>query len=110
MSECQSTVPAELHTLCTLIRSKNAGPFMLTIDVMFRDADGLRRAVNSGVLSAGRIASTYSLPEETVRVFVVESALALKISFPRPVPSGSVHDTDIYGGQFHAPLVRLVVP
>jgi hypothetical protein len=110
MSEYPSTAPAELHTLCTLIRSKNAGPFTLTIDVMFYDVHGLQRVLRSGVLSVGQVASIYSVPEDTIRVFVVESALALKISFPRPVPSGSIHDTDIYGGQFHAPLVQLVVP
>jgi hypothetical protein len=34
---------------------------------------------------------------------------ALKFSIPRKVFSGDVADTDVYGGQFHGPLVRLLV-
>jgi hypothetical protein len=40
---------------------------------------------------------------------VIESLLTVKISIPRPVFSGDVEDTDVYGGQFHGPLVRLPV-
>ncbi|MBC7294459.1 MAG: DUF4387 family protein, partial [Thermoleophilia bacterium] len=34
----------------------------------------------------------------------------LKITLVRPLPSGSVGDTDIYGAQQHAPLLGLLVP
>jgi Domain of unknown function (DUF4387) len=37
-------------------------------------------------------------------------AMALKFSFPRPSVSGSLDDTDLFGGQFHSPLVRLEIP
>jgi hypothetical protein len=40
---------------------------------------------------------------------VHEAALAIKISIPRPVFSGDPEDTDVFGGQFHSPLVRLPV-
>ena len=35
---------ATLGDLAKLVRSKNAGPFWLTIDIMFDDADAYRRA------------------------------------------------------------------
>jgi hypothetical protein len=36
--------------------------------------------------------------------------MALKCSFPRPVPSGDFMDPDVFGGQQHAPLVNLELP
>ena len=35
---------ATLGDLAKLVRSKNAGPFWLTIDIMFDDAEAYRRA------------------------------------------------------------------
>jgi hypothetical protein len=49
MSDRQTPSPQPLHALAALVRSKNAGPFWLTIDVMFRDEDGYRRALAAGI-------------------------------------------------------------
>jgi hypothetical protein len=100
----------QLHELATLVRSKNAGPFMLTIDVMFEDADSYRLVRDSGVLTADTMAALYGVSAADVQVFHYEPATALKISLPRPHPSGSQADGDVYGGQFHAPLVLLEIP
>lgn len=99
----------ELKEYCRLIRAKNAGPFTMTIDVMFKDHDAFSVVVNSNLLTDARIASIYHVQRENVRIFIIESALAMKITFDRPVVSGSVMDGDIFGGQFHAPLVELEV-
>lgn len=40
-----------LAELATLIRSKNAGPFVLTFDILFKDEKKYRRVRDSGVLS-----------------------------------------------------------
>jgi len=76
------------------VRSKNAGPFWLTIDIMFDDAEAYRRARDA----------------EIVNVVNHDTALAIKVSFPRPQSSGSRHDSDVYGGQQYAPLLGLEVP
>jgi uncharacterized protein DUF4387 len=99
----------QLYQICRLIRSKNAGPFTLTIDIMFDDLAAYERVRDSGVLSATVVSQIYGLPAEHVRFFEYEAALALKISFPRQVTSGSIGDNDVYGGQFHSPLVLLEV-
>jgi len=99
----------ELWQFTKLIRSKNAGPFELTFDIMFKDEDCFREVIGSGKLSAELIAQLYKVDLDQVRFFVIESLLTVKISIPRPVFSGDVNDTDLYGGQFHAPLVRLPV-
>lgn len=100
----------ELHELTRLIRSKNAGPFELTIDVMFDNRESYDRVIRSGALSIDRMAAIYKVDPALVQSFEASDALAIKISFPRHTPSGSIHDTDIFGGQFHSPIVRLDIP
>lgn len=99
-----------LGELAKLIRSKNAGPFVLTIDVMFGDEETYRRVLRSGVLTKRSFARLYRLPEEDVSVFEYDAACAIKISIPRPYVQGDPEDGDMFGGQQHAPLVDLPVP
>lgn len=102
---------AELWQFTKLIRSKNAGPFELTFDIMFKDEDSFRKVLAGGKLTADTIARLYKVEPANIRYFVIDSLLTIKVSIPRPVFSGDVQDTDVYGGQFHSPLVRLeVVP
>jgi Domain of unknown function (DUF4387) len=100
----------QLYELARLIRSKNAGPFELTIDVMFNDRESYDRVISSQVLSAERMAELYHVDPSIVQLFQADVALAIKISFPRPIASGNLQDTDIFGGQFHSPIVRLDIP
>jgi hypothetical protein len=100
----------QLHELARLIRSKNAGPFELTIDVMFENREAYERVRRSDVLSIESIAAMYSVDPALVKRFEADVALAIKVTLPRPTPSGSVFDTDIFGGQFHSPMVQLDIP
>jgi len=53
---------AKLGDLARLIRAKNAGPFMLTFDVMFDDENVYRRVINAQVLTKS---SARSPPENS---------------------------------------------
>lgn len=99
-----------LGTLARLIRSKNAGPFVLTFDIMFDDKADYLRVRNSGVVTRERIATIYGLPPENVQFFLCEHALAIKASIPRPTTQGDVSDSDGHGGQQYAPLMDLEIP
>jgi hypothetical protein len=99
-----------LGELAKLIRSKNAGPFTLTFDVMFDDEATYRRVLKSRVLTKARFAQMYKVPEEDVLFFEHDAARAIKISIPRPYAQSAREDGDTYGGQQHAPLVGLVMP
>lgn len=99
-----------LHELATLVRSKNAGPFTLTIDVMFATPESYALVRDSSVLSAEAVADLYAVPPDRILIFHYDPALAIKVSMPRPAPSGSRQDGDVYGGQFHGPLVLLEIP
>lgn len=99
----------ELWQLTKLIRSKNAGPFELTFDIMFKDEESYDRVSKSLLFTAERIALLYGVPQAQVRLFEIKEILTIKFSIPRKVFSGDVQDSDVYGGQFHGPLVRLPV-
>ncbi len=100
----------KLHELTALIRSKNAGPFTLTFDIIFRDAEAYRRTKASGALSAEVFAECFCVPVDQVRFFDCENALAMKFSIPRPVFQGDLGDTDMHGGQQFVPLMDIEVP
>ena len=74
-----------LGGLAIEVRSKNAGPFWITVELFMRDADGYQ-------------------------IYRIPSLNVVKISYPRPVSQGSLRDRDTHAGQHHVPLAQLVVP
>lgn len=100
----------ELWEITKLIRSKNAGPWELTFDIMFNDQEALERCRTSELTSVAFFSQAYGVEEAQVEIFIYEEALAIKVTVPRPQSAGAVGDTDVFGGQFHGPLVKFVVP
>jgi hypothetical protein len=99
---------ADVSNHFTLIRSKDAGPFVLTLDLFFRDEHSRRAFLAADVFSARRIGALYGVDPGLVQIYDLADIGALKISFPRPVASGELGDTDITGGQQYALVVELV--
>lgn len=99
-----------LRDLAVFMRSKNAGPFMLTIDLFFDGPQSCQRVIDAGVITSESIAQIYPVDPATVKVIHVAPAYALKISLPRPLAAGDIGDSDVAGGQQFAPLMNLVVP
>jgi hypothetical protein len=96
-----------LVDLASLIRSKNAGPFELTFDVMFNDEASYESVARADVLSATFFSNTYQCAPEDVRIFHCPRARAIKVTIPRPCVQGTFGDPDLHGGQQHAPLLAL---
>jgi Domain of unknown function (DUF4387) len=99
-----------LGSLAKLIRSKNAGPFQLTIDVMFDDPQNYRRVLDSKVITADSIGKLLGIDRQLVRIFEFDPAMAIKATVPRTVSVGDPLDSDLFGGQLFGPLVDLEVP
>lgn len=97
----------QLSEMCSLIRSKNAGPFTLTFDIMFKDKTLYETALRSGALTKSAVARLYQCPEDAVQWFECGPIHTVKFSIPRPVFQGDVGDTDMHGGQQYAPLLSL---
>ena len=99
-----------LGDLAQLIRTKNAGPFWLTIDVFLDSHADYARVTDAAVLTAPVIAELYRIDPATVRLFRLPAIKVIKASFPRPATQGSFTDRDIHAGQQHVPLLALRVP
>lgn len=101
---------AKLKDLAQLIRSKNAGMFELTVDVLFATQETFEQVAATGAINEATISRLFNVPVEDVKVFHYAPALAIKASFPRYVPVGHPSDTDIFGGQQFAGLAQLEIP
>jgi len=101
---------AKLWQVAKLIRSKNSGPFEFTFDVIFKDREIYEKVRDARIINARWFARTYRLAPEMVSVIEYDAAAAIKVTIPRPVISGDVDDTDVFGGQQYGPLVDLEVP
>jgi hypothetical protein len=99
-----------LWEVTKLIRSKNAGPFELTFDIIFKDPAAYIRARDANVVNAEWFAKTFRMAAQDVAIINYDAASAIKITIPRPAISGDISDTDVYGGQQYGPLVDLEVP
>lgn len=109
MSQDAATVP--LSTLAKTIRSKNAGVDKITFDIIFKDRASYERVLRTGVLSPEAVRRLYGIPAERMTDHVAfDPALAIKFTFLRRQPSGSVGDADIFGSQQYGPLLDLPVP
>ena len=100
--------PRTLDDLALEVRSKNAGPFWLTLDVFLRDAAAYRIA--DALITADLIAELYQVGRESLQIFRLPDLRVIKVSFPRPLSQGSLHDRDMHAGQHHVPLASVPVP
>ncbi|MBC8258536.1 MAG: DUF4387 domain-containing protein [SAR324 cluster bacterium] len=101
--------PVLLGELAKLVRSKNAGPFWITFDIMFADDADFKRVVCANILTKSWVAKTYQVQEDSVIFVEIAAASAIKFSFPRPRIQGDPGETDMYSGQQYAPLLDLEV-
>lgn len=98
-----------LTELASVIRSKNAGPLCVTLDLFFRDQEAYERAAQSEALKLSTIAARYGLLSSQIKRFDLPEILAIKLSMPRTVCAGHPGDGDLYGAQQHAPLLSVRV-
>ena len=101
---------ALIKDVAKVCKSKNAGPFELTIDVVFDSSDVFQRVKATGVLCPALFARLYNVSEQHVLFTPYDAAFAFKATFPRLVPAGDFGETDVYGCQQHAPLLDVALP
>lgn len=86
-----------LYDCAASIRSKDAGPSALTIDLVLPDVETYHRVADSAALEPTRSATLYGGPLDRV--------LTVKVSMPpRGSSSGAPGDHDVYGCRQHFPL------
>jgi hypothetical protein len=106
----ETAAPRTVADLSLEVRSKNAGPFWVTMEVFLRDTDGYTVVADPAFLNAPVIARLYGIAADTIQIYRIPELKVVKISFPRPVVQGSLRDRDIHAGQHHVPLALLPLP
>lgn len=100
----------KLYDAAAVLRSKNSGPFEITLDALFADAVMYNRIKASGLINKESVSKLYNIePESITNIVFFDQALGFKITFARKVSSGTFLDRDVYGAQQHAPLMELEV-
>ncbi len=100
----------KLVELASVIRSKNSGPYELTFDVIFKDFETYGKVKEADAINKENFCALYGIPAENVlHLIYFDPAKAVKITICRPIPSGALGETDVYGAQQHAPLMGMEV-
>lgn len=99
----------KLRDMAKVIRSKNAGPFTLTIDLLFPSKETFETVKNSGCINTEIVSTLYQTAEDDIRIIFYPPGHAIKITLPRRTPSGDITDTDVYGAQHHSPLLDIEI-
>ena len=99
----------KLYDEAFVCRSKNAGPFQVTIDLMFSTPESYRKVLDSSNFTPEKIAPFYQVEPGRIEIKPFERILTIKVVLPRRHGSGSPLDTDVYGSQQHFPLGNLEI-
>lgn len=98
----------ELAQVVEKVRSKNAGPFWLTIDIFCGTADAYERVRDD--LSTGTVAKVLDVSPNRLKRFDIAALNVVKFSLPRPSVQGTLTDRDMHGASFAELLNTLQLP
>lgn len=96
---------SKVSEVCRHVRSKNAGPFWITLDLSFADRASFDRYSDAAQLQPAAIAKLYDVEPALIKRFSLPQLLVLKISYPRRRPQGGALERDMHGGQQYVRLL-----
>jgi len=100
-----------LKKIAKVVRSKNAGPFEITFDVIFDNQEKYQRVKRSDALTPEKMALLYGVTDEDLLVCMFfDPAMAFKLTLRRSWGQGTVGERDTFGAQQHAPLLDIQIP
>ncbi|KAJ4303013.1 hypothetical protein N0V90_001904 [Kalmusia sp. IMI 367209] len=108
--------PKTLGDIARVLRSKNAGPYEITFDVMFANGSIFQLVKSSGFLNAAAIAKLNGIGEdEVIWSGFFDQALAYKATIPRlwrgkPTANGGFMESDVHGSQKYIGLLNMPLP
>ena len=87
-----------LGSLVKNIRSKNAGPYWVTIDVFCKNKKSFAEISNK--LNVDLLSRAFKIKKNKIKTFQIHNLNVLKISFPRSLVQGHMEDRDMHGAQY----------
>lgn len=97
----------EIGAVAQKVRSKNAGPFWLTIDIFCGNTDAYEQIVHG--LSTDRVAQALHADPGSIKRFDIADLNVIKISLPRPVVQGHARDRDMHGAAWASVIAELEI-
>lgn len=95
-----------LKDVASVIRSKNAGPYELCFDIIFKDEAIYFKAKEAQIITVENFTELYGIEISSILNLVYfDPAKAIKITIERPISSGAIGEKDVYGAQQHRPLI-----
>ena len=82
------------------VRSKNAGPFWLTIDIFCGNSNSFRKVCRH--LKTHKVSNIFQLNSNEIQRFEIPELNVIKFSLPRPYTQGSLNDCDMHGATWAA--------
>lgn len=98
----------ELGQIVEKVRSKNAGPFWLTVDIFCGTPEAFKRVCDG--LSTRAVARLLDTPEQTLKRFDIADLSVVKLSLPRPAVQGTALDRDMHGAALAALVAEIEIP
>jgi Domain of unknown function (DUF4387) len=96
---------SKIGEVCRHVRSKNAGPFWVTIDLFFDGEEKFRRYRDTPALGPELFERLFGTNPALVKRTPVDKLHMIKISYPRPNPQGWMGERDMHAGQQFARLL-----
>ncbi|MBT6274349.1 MAG: DUF4387 family protein, partial [Chromatiales bacterium] len=84
-----------VNDLAKKVRSKNAGPFWVTIDVFCDTLEAYQTLLQR--LDTAKVAGLFACSANQMKRFDIDDLRVIKFSLPRPVVQGSRRDRDMHG-------------
>jgi len=89
------------------VRSKNAGPFWVTVDIFCGSTEVFEQVRHE--LRTEAVAALFQQPSQLMKRFDIVELCVIKFSFPRPVVQGARTDRDMHGAQWAVLLAEFPV-
>jgi hypothetical protein len=105
--------PCTLCDIAPVVRSKNSGPYEITLDVLFSEKSIYNLMQTSNLLTPATIASLYNLSEdEIIYCGLYDQAMAFKATIPRKrlgksTSGGPYMEADVHGSQQYVGLLQM---
>ncbi|KAK4961535.1 hypothetical protein LTR10_002025 [Elasticomyces elasticus] len=102
--------------IAKVVRSKNAGPYEITMDIMFEQAEVFHAVKEADFLQDDKVAALLGIrPDQIVWAGFFEQALAYKVTIPRLrygklAAAGGFMEDDVHGSQMYRPLLDMSLP
>jgi hypothetical protein len=94
----------------TTFRTRNAGAFLVSLDIVFATPELYQQWRDSGVINAESVATRMKVDPDVVRIIDYPAASAIKITMPRRTVAGDPADTDLDSAAQFVPLLDLELP